>query len=87
MKTLKLICYFIIAICFLGCAKDAKQSIKDGDFIIEFLFEKDGCKMYRFSDSGRYIYWTNCEGKTQYNYTQSAGKSRTTKRVESVTSK
>lgn len=33
----------------------------------EFLFEQDGCKMYRFTDEiGRVVYWSNCKGKTEY---------------------
>jgi hypothetical protein len=31
-------------------------SCKGSDFKIEFLFEKDGCKMYRFKDRGRLFY-------------------------------
>lgn len=27
-----------------------------------YLFEHEGCKVYRFMDMGHYIYFTNCEG-------------------------
>lgn len=76
----------IIALLLLtSCAKQAKQATQEGNFVIELLFEKDGCKMYRFYDAGRYIYWSNCEGKTQYKKNQNTGKSQYTKKIESIT--
>ncbi len=80
----------LISLLFLaGCAKESISSeITEGnDINIELLFEKDGCKMYRFRDGGRYIYWSNCEGKTQYSYSTStnAGKNITTHHVEEIT--
>ena len=27
---------------------------------VEYLFEHDGCKVYRFMDLGHYVYFTNC---------------------------
>lgn len=95
MKNLKfstktaIVVYAMLAAVFLsscaGDAGDAKESIQDGDFKIDFLFEKDGCKVYRFKDSGRYIYWSNCSGNMQSNYYQSTGKSGYTVRMESFT--
>jgi hypothetical protein len=67
-----------------SCAGEAKESVTDGDFTIELLFEKDGCNMYRFRDKGRYIYWSNCQGNTQYNF-KSNGKNGRTVHVESFT--
>jgi hypothetical protein len=29
---------------------------------VEFLFEHEGCKVYRFRDLGNYVYFTNCKG-------------------------
>jgi hypothetical protein len=29
------------------------------DYQVEYLFEHDGCKVYRFYDRGYYIYFTN----------------------------
>jgi hypothetical protein len=31
---------------------------------ISFLFEHDGCKVYRFEDGGQLIYFTSCNGET-----------------------
>lgn len=28
---------------------------------LEYLFEHDGCKVYRFRDHGHYVYFTNCK--------------------------
>ena len=81
--------YSIYILLFLGmtsCKGDAKNSIQDGDFKIEFLFEKDGCKMYRFKDGSKYIYWSNCDGRTEYYYYQSTGKSGYIDYEQSVTS-
>ena len=76
---------FLLVIFMSSCANDAKESFQDGDFEIEFLFEKDGCKVYRFYDGGRYVYWSNCSGRIQSDYYQSTGKSGHTVRMESFT--
>jgi hypothetical protein len=34
------------------------------EYVVEYLFEHDGCKVYRFYDRGDYIYFTNCRGET-----------------------
>lgn len=59
-----------IILIFYSCLNIGKpiESTKQNDFEIEFLFEKDGCKIYRFYDAGRYIYWSNCAGNMQYNF-------------------
>ena len=31
-------------------------------YYVSYLFEYDGCKVYRFYDQGEYIYFTNCQG-------------------------
>lgn len=74
-----------VAIFFSNCYGQAQQTIQSGDFQVDFLFEKDGCKIYRFSDGGRYIYWSNCEGRMQNDYTQTTGKTSHTVHVESFT--
>jgi hypothetical protein len=74
---------------FVGCYKIGKSinSVKQGDFKVEFLFEKNGCKMYRFLDGYRYIYWSDCQGRTQSDYTTQSGKTTITHHEETVTSK
>ena len=29
---------------------------------VDYLFEYEGCKVYRFYDNGNYVYFTNCAG-------------------------
>lgn len=32
-------------------------------YSVDYLFEHDGCKVYRFKDeAGNYVYFTNCSG-------------------------
>ncbi|HNX55996.1 MAG TPA: DUF4884 domain-containing protein [Prolixibacteraceae bacterium] len=31
-------------------------------YAVDYLFEHDGCKVYRFQDMGRWVYFTNCSG-------------------------
>lgn len=40
------------------------QSAPDNNpsYKVEYLFEHDGCKVYRFMDMGNYVYFTNCQG-------------------------
>ena len=33
-------------------------------YVVDYLFEHDGCKIYRFSDNGHDVYFTNCQGET-----------------------
>jgi len=36
----------------------------NASYEVEYLFEHDGCKVYRFRDESRYVYFTNCQGST-----------------------
>jgi hypothetical protein len=68
--------FFLISIALLmlsSCYKDAQTTSSEGNgFKVEFLFEKDGVKVYRFSDGGKAHYFTTM-GETMT--TQSSGKS------------
>jgi hypothetical protein len=33
------------------------------DYKVDYLFEHDGCKVYRFWDGSYYVYFTNCTGE------------------------
>lgn len=86
MKIIKL---FTVGLCLLflmSCKEDPQSVQKEGNFNVEFLFEKDGCKMYRFKDGTRYIYWSNCEGKVNYDHT-TGGKNSHTVHGETLTTK
>ncbi len=59
MKRLTLI--GIILIGMFGCINEPQSTEtvgKDGTVRIDFLFEKDGIKVYRFIDGGRFHYFT-----------------------------
>ena len=51
--------------------QEYEQRLKN--YNVKFLFECDGVKVYRFYD-GKYIYFTNANGVTQYQYTTKVGK-------------
>lgn len=36
------------------------------DYEISYLFEHDGCKVYRFFDLGKAVYFTSCNGEANY---------------------
>ena len=50
--------------------QEYEQRLKDYDVV--FLFECNGVKVYRFIDclSGDYVYFTNANGMTYYEYTK-----------------
>lgn len=62
--------------------QEYEQRLKDYD--VKFLFECDGVKVYRFYD-GKYIYFTNANGMTKYQYTtRYGGFGYKTHRVQSI---
>lgn len=65
--------------------QEYEQRLKD--YEVTFLFECNGVKVYRFTDcfNGMYVYFTDTNGMTKYQYTTRAGKfSHTTHRVQSI---
>lgn len=63
--------------------QEYEQRLKDYD--VQFLFECDGVKVYRFRN-GKDVYFTNANGMTKYQYTTRMGKFgvTTTYRVQSI---
>ena len=55
----KLVILGIVATLLSSCYKESISTEKVGDFQVEFIFEKDGIKVYRFMDGGRAHYFTN----------------------------
>lgn len=49
------------------CVKSDNKNAND-DFKLTLLFEKDGCKMYRFKDGITSIYWSDCSGRIKSEY-------------------
>lgn len=84
---MKKILLLLAAVVVISCVRKSQEQTQNGDFNVEFLFEQDGCRVYRFKDAGRYIYWSNCAGRTQYTEVHSNGKSRYSHEVQSFTTK
>jgi hypothetical protein len=53
-----------------------KPSANNKDYKVSFLFEHDGCKVYRFEDRGEFIYFTSCNGETMKTQTDTSGVKR-----------
>lgn len=93
MKKLTLTLLALLALTLTGCEKDprgkistAQQPKEDVDYQVTFLFEVDGVKVYKFCDDGRYVYFTNANGHTEYSYLQynPATKTNTSVKVQSI---
>lgn len=60
----------IAVVTLTSCYKRAQVTSTEGNgFEVEFLFEKDNIKVYRFFDGGRYHYFTN-KGETISTHTE-----------------
>jgi hypothetical protein len=53
-----------------------KTASNNKDYKVSFLFEHDGCKVYRFEDRGEFIYFTSCNGETMKTQTDTSGVKR-----------
>lgn len=48
--------------CFSGRPLERTYSDNNEEYKVDYLFEHDGCRVYRFKDKGNYVYFTNCNG-------------------------
>jgi len=48
--------------CYTGRSLMVTPSDNNDTYKIDYLFEHDGCKVYRFYDMGNYVYFINCNG-------------------------
>ena len=65
MKTLvKSVLFIIVSFNLTSCMIQKPISVaapeNNKSYEIEYLFEHEGCKMYRFKDGASYIYFSNC---------------------------
>ncbi len=83
----KIILLFSISIFLFSCEKEqqAVEQTSNAAVNVDLLFEKDGCKVYRFYDNGYAIYFTDCRGRVEYKYTTSTGKSSQTHHIQNET--
>lgn len=80
----KILGLVLAGVLLTGCYKDPQSFTTEGKgFNVEFLFEKDGVKVYRFHD-GRYHYFTTT-GETIN--TQHSGKTKYDENIKSIDSK
>ncbi len=49
--------------CYLQKPVSQMYSENNKDYTVDYLFEYEGCKVYRFKDMGNYVYFTNCAGE------------------------
>jgi hypothetical protein len=57
-----LIASAILASCSIQKPISKTSPENNRSYDVEYLFEHDGCKVYRFRDMGQFIYFTNCQG-------------------------
>jgi hypothetical protein len=64
----------------LGCEKPPTERTQttNPEFQVDTLFTKDGCTVYRFSDSGRNRYFVRCSTQASMHWDESCGKNCTT---------
>jgi hypothetical protein len=66
MKTIFL--FWLLLLVFAACTVQqpiySRPAKNNRDFEVEFLFTHDGCRVYRFQDATRMVYFTNCNGDT-----------------------
>lgn len=71
-----------VAVMVTGCKVHGKPVKADNSSIeVQKLFTVDGVTVYRFTDNGRLVYFTNGNGVAQYKYSTLAGKVCVTKDV------
>ncbi len=57
-----LILAFSFQSCYSGRPLIEAPSQNNKTYEVSYLFEHDGCKVYRFYDRGNCVYFTNCKG-------------------------
>lgn len=67
---MKLYFFFCLALLALSACAVSEKPISqtfppnNPTYKVEYLFEHDGCKVYRFRDEFNWVYFTNCRGET-----------------------
>ena len=69
-----------------GCEKEplSIEPVDNNEFRLERLFTHDGCTVYRFRDTGRSHYYTDCRGRTTSTYTTGCGKGCTSTHYDEI---
>ena len=74
----KIIGLLLISISLVSCYGDGieKSKTNNDDYDVTYLFEKDGVRVYRFSDGLNYHYFTS-RGETITTQSSGSGKNQT----------
>lgn len=54
---------FVFTSCYYRVPLQTGPANNNETYEVEYLFEHDGCKVYRFYDRGNYVYFSNCKGE------------------------
>ncbi len=54
---------FLLSACSIQKPITRQKSENNQTYTVDYLFEHDGCKVYRFYDHGNAVYFTNCNGE------------------------
>ena len=57
-----LIAFFSLQACTISEPLLTRESDNNYTYEVDYLFEHEGCRVYRFYDRGHYVYFTNCRG-------------------------
>ncbi len=66
MKTITLLASILASVLILQSCSSTRMPVSshipenNQNYVVDFLFEHDGCRVYRFYDRGNYVYFTNC---------------------------
>ncbi|MDR3057009.1 MAG: DUF4884 domain-containing protein [Prevotella sp.] len=68
MKLIKTGLILLVGFIFFSCSSGRPIAKVPSDnnttYKVDYLFEHEGCKVYRFYDNGHYVYFTNCNGES-----------------------
>ncbi len=62
-----LICFELLAGCTISKPTKpiyTRPAENNKGYEVTYLFEHDGCKVYKFMDMGNWVYFTSCQGET-----------------------
>ncbi len=65
IRTAILLIFAVFTSCYSPRPISSERSDNNRTYRVDYLFEHDGCKVYRFYDkggSGDWVYFTNCQG-------------------------
>lgn len=55
--------FMLLQSCLLQQPLQRSKSDNNQSYVVEYLFDHEGCKMYRFFDRGYYVYFSNCNSE------------------------